>query len=174
MDGFPATQPNRTEYDPTKRNVLVEAVDFENTANWLHAQANQVLSTVPFDDLQIIDKEPPVAICLSGQKTIIEQLFSNSPISLLPDFIVSQSFTAPSTTSITRIDIGIASTTTVGNVMLELYSGNDPNIPGSLLGIAEVTNLNPNNEFVTFVLGSAVPVTIGDQLHLKLQNYRIL
>lgn len=54
VDGFPATEPNRTEYDPLKRNVLVEAVDFKNTANWLNAQSNQVLSEVPFDDLKIV------------------------------------------------------------------------------------------------------------------------
>ena len=54
VDDFTATAPNRTEYDPSKRNVLVENVDFENVNNWLHAQTNQTLSTVPFDSLDIV------------------------------------------------------------------------------------------------------------------------
>ncbi|MBT8271180.1 MAG: hypothetical protein KJO25_03955, partial [Bacteroidia bacterium] len=32
VDGFPAIAPNRTEYDPTKRNIPVYAADFENLA----------------------------------------------------------------------------------------------------------------------------------------------
>ncbi|WP_340112902.1 T9SS type A sorting domain-containing protein [Maribellus mangrovi] len=54
VDGFAATAPNRTEYDPTKRNVLIEDVDFEDISNWLFAQTNQTLSNVPFDNLNIV------------------------------------------------------------------------------------------------------------------------
>ncbi|WP_308423291.1 beta strand repeat-containing protein, partial [Lutibacter litoralis] len=63
IDGFPTTQPNRTEYDPTKRNILVDQANFENTANWIYAQTNQDLSTVPFTILNIVDTTPPNAIC---------------------------------------------------------------------------------------------------------------
>lgn len=63
VDGFAASAPDRTEYDPTKRNVLVAAADFENTSNWVHALANQTLSTVPFSNIAIVDIIAPTAVC---------------------------------------------------------------------------------------------------------------
>ncbi|MDO7172889.1 T9SS type A sorting domain-containing protein [Mariniflexile sp. AS56] len=63
VDGFPSTAPVRTEYDETKRNVLVTNADFENTANWLYAQANPPgLSPEPFSNL-FIGNLPPTAVC---------------------------------------------------------------------------------------------------------------
>ncbi len=63
VDGFPAVAPNRTEYDPTKRGVPVNQADFENVANWIHAQTNAALSPVPFAALSIVDSTPPMAEC---------------------------------------------------------------------------------------------------------------
>jgi len=56
VDGFPATNPNRTEYKfaSGERNLLVENVNFKNVNNWLHAEANQSLSAIPFTDLKIV------------------------------------------------------------------------------------------------------------------------
>ncbi|MEM7185977.1 MAG: HYR domain-containing protein, partial [Bacteroidota bacterium] len=53
VDGFPAVQPQRTEYDPALRGVTVDQANFQNTANWLHAQAPATLSTVPFTNIII-------------------------------------------------------------------------------------------------------------------------
>ena len=63
VDGFPASAPARTEYDATKRNVAVSTVNFEDVSNWVHAQSPPALSTVPFANLNILDNEPPTAIC---------------------------------------------------------------------------------------------------------------
>ncbi|WP_298263527.1 gliding motility-associated C-terminal domain-containing protein [uncultured Lutibacter sp.] len=63
IDGFPTTQPNRTEFDPTKRNILVDQANFEDITNWIYAQTNQDLSTVPFTILNIVDTTPPTAVC---------------------------------------------------------------------------------------------------------------
>jgi len=66
VDGFPASAPNRTEYDDTKRNVPVNMADFENIANWVHAQPNAPgLSPVPFTNLDVVDTEDPVVDCSS-------------------------------------------------------------------------------------------------------------
>ncbi len=54
VDGFPAVPPNRTEYDPTLRNIPVSTADFENVANWVHAQPNADLSPVPFASIAIV------------------------------------------------------------------------------------------------------------------------
>ncbi len=54
VDGFSVSLPGRTEYDPAKRNVLVEAVNFKDIANWLNAEANQLLSAVPFENLNVV------------------------------------------------------------------------------------------------------------------------
>jgi hypothetical protein len=61
IDGFPAVEPNRTEYDPLKRVVDVSNANFSNLNNWLHAQSNVDLSTVPF--VESID--PSVAVSIS-------------------------------------------------------------------------------------------------------------
>lgn len=63
VDGFPATAPARTEYDPTKRAVAVSAANFEDVSNWIHAQSPPALSTVPFANLNIVDNVPPTAVC---------------------------------------------------------------------------------------------------------------
>ncbi|KAA3641301.1 MAG: HYR domain-containing protein, partial [Bacteroidetes bacterium] len=54
VDGFPATAPNRTEYNPSTRNVSVDQADVENPTNWVHAQANADLSTTPFVQIEIL------------------------------------------------------------------------------------------------------------------------
>ncbi|MBE0636937.1 MAG: HYR domain-containing protein, partial [Bacteroidales bacterium] len=62
-DGFPASSPLGTEYDQTKRGVVVTQVNFEDISNWVHGQSPPALSTVPFANLQIGDNVPPVAVC---------------------------------------------------------------------------------------------------------------
>tara|TARA_R110002074_G_scaffold129577_1_gene270790 strand:+ start:4773 stop:12011 length:7239 start_codon:yes stop_codon:yes gene_type:complete len=57
IDGFPATNPDRTEYRFAlgERGIPVGTADFENTAaNWLHGQPNQDLSPIPFANLSIV------------------------------------------------------------------------------------------------------------------------
>lgn len=61
IDGFPAVNPNRTEYDPLKRVVDVSNANFSNLNNWLHAQSNQDLSTVPF----VESVNPSVTVSIS-------------------------------------------------------------------------------------------------------------
>jgi hypothetical protein len=82
VDGFPATNPARTEYDETKRNVPVTNVDFENIANWVHAQPTPALSTVPFTDLSI-GNQPPTAIC----QNITLPLDAMGNATLTPDLV---------------------------------------------------------------------------------------
>jgi len=67
VDGFPAIQPNRTEFDETKRGVLVNAVNFEDVSNWVFAQANQDLSAVPFTILDIVVSfNAPANLCVDA------------------------------------------------------------------------------------------------------------
>ncbi|HLO43856.1 MAG TPA: hypothetical protein VK175_05940 [Leadbetterella sp.] len=63
VQGFPSTAPARTEYNPASRNISVTAALFENTSNWIYAQAPPALSTVAFTNLNIIDNTPPTALC---------------------------------------------------------------------------------------------------------------
>jgi hypothetical protein len=63
VDGFPATAPARTEYDLTKRGVLVTSVNFEDISNWVNGQSPPALSTVPFANLNLLDTTAPTAIC---------------------------------------------------------------------------------------------------------------
>ena len=55
VDGFAAVAPNRTEYKfvAPARSLTVDQANFQNTSNWLHAQANQELSIVPFANIII-------------------------------------------------------------------------------------------------------------------------
>lgn len=53
VDGFPAVAPLRTEYNPALRGTTVDRANFQNPANWLHAQSNITLSTVPFANIII-------------------------------------------------------------------------------------------------------------------------
>lgn len=63
VDGFPTTAPIRTEYDETKRNMLVTNADFQDVSNWVYAQTNPPgLSSIPFANL-VIGNQPPTAIC---------------------------------------------------------------------------------------------------------------
>ncbi len=70
IDGFPAVDPNRTEYDPLKRVVDVSNANFSNLNNWLHAQSNLDLSTVPF--VESID--PSVTISISPSDVLEDGL----------------------------------------------------------------------------------------------------
>jgi hypothetical protein len=53
VDGFPATNPNRTEYKESLRNVTVSQGNFEDITKWDHGQANADLSTTPFNNIII-------------------------------------------------------------------------------------------------------------------------
>ena len=76
VDGFPGTAPNRTEYDATKRDVLVVMADFENIANWVHAQTNPPdLSAIPFTNLDIVEEldiTAPVITCPSNETVAVD------------------------------------------------------------------------------------------------------
>jgi hypothetical protein len=70
IDGFPADDPNRTEYDPLKRVVDVSNANFSNLSNWLHAQSSLDLSTVPF--VESID--PSVTVSISPSDVLEDGL----------------------------------------------------------------------------------------------------
>lgn len=53
VDGFPATAPLRTEYNPTLRGTTVDRANFQNPANWINGGSNITLSTVPFANIII-------------------------------------------------------------------------------------------------------------------------
>lgn len=53
VDGFPATAPLRTEYNPALRGVTVDRANFQNPANWINGGSNITLSTVPFANIII-------------------------------------------------------------------------------------------------------------------------
>ena len=65
VDGFPATAPARTEYDLTKRGVLVTSVNFEDISNWVNGQSPPALSTVPFANINLVDTTPPTPVCVN-------------------------------------------------------------------------------------------------------------
>jgi hypothetical protein len=73
VDGFSAVAPGRTEYDPAKRAVSVDQANFQNTTNWLHAQANQDLSIVPFSNIIIVTGSAnPVATLTLTPSNVME------------------------------------------------------------------------------------------------------
>jgi gliding motility-associated-like protein len=82
VDGFSTGSiPNRTEYKPSLRNVSVDQINFQNTANWLHAQINQDLSAIPFTNVIIVNTPPtftstPV-LALKDNETYTYNITSN-------------------------------------------------------------------------------------------------
>ncbi|NND63895.1 MAG: hypothetical protein HKN48_11965, partial [Flavobacteriaceae bacterium] len=79
VDGFPATNPAKTEYTPGLRGVTVDQANFTNTANWDHATATAALSTVPFADI-IIATGPtlPLATVTVAPASVVED--SGTPL----------------------------------------------------------------------------------------------
>jgi Secretion system C-terminal sorting domain len=75
VQGFPAAQPNRTEFTPTtlaRTNVTKAMV--QNTANYVHAQANADLSTIVFTTPTILPLQwLSVAGNLNDQKRAVLQ-----------------------------------------------------------------------------------------------------
>ncbi len=65
VDGFPAVNPQLTEYNPALRGVTVDQANFQNTGNWLHMQTVGGLSTVPFADI-IIATGPTLPVATLG------------------------------------------------------------------------------------------------------------
>ncbi|WP_339881593.1 T9SS type A sorting domain-containing protein [Polaribacter vadi] len=63
VDGFPNATPNRTEFDASKRVADVSTSLIENTANYVHAQPNALLSTTNFNI-------KPIAITYVNANTI--------------------------------------------------------------------------------------------------------
>lgn len=53
VDGFPASSPLRTEYNPASRGATVDRANFQNQANWLKGQSNITLSTMAFSNIII-------------------------------------------------------------------------------------------------------------------------
>ncbi|MBX2827118.1 MAG: HYR domain-containing protein [Flavobacteriaceae bacterium] len=71
VDGFPAVQPQRTEYNPALRGVTVDQANFQNTANWLHAQAPATLDTTPFANIIIATGSPNPSLIVSAVPTSV-------------------------------------------------------------------------------------------------------
>ena len=74
VDGFPAVQPNRTEYRfPPERAITVDQANFQNTANWFNAQAAATLSTVPFANIIISTGSPNPSLTLAASPTSVTE-----------------------------------------------------------------------------------------------------
>ncbi len=121
VDGFPASAPARTEYDATKRAILVTDADFEDVSNWVHGQSPPALSTVPFANLNIIDSVDPTAVCQNisvtpnvgtGSVTITASQIDNgsfdnvgiASLSVSPDTFTCANVGTPVTVTLTVTD----------------------------------------------------------------------
>ncbi|MCE4564244.1 choice-of-anchor D domain-containing protein [Maribellus sp. CM-23] len=133
VDGFAATAPNRTEYDPTKRNVLVDDANFQDLSNWLYAQTNQTLSTVPFDSLDIVIdyNTDPLITGLPTDVTVTEDVASNVDLS-------AALFTDDAGDSTVML------TLTVGKGTLTASSGGGVTVNGSGTLVLELTGTPVN------------------------------
>ena len=63
VDGFSSGLPDRTEYDASIRDVLVNMTNFVDIDNWEDTSSNDALSTTAFANLNILDSEDPTAVC---------------------------------------------------------------------------------------------------------------
>ncbi|NNF29886.1 MAG: HYR domain-containing protein [Flavobacteriaceae bacterium] len=105
VDGFPAVQPQRTEYDPALRGVTVDQANFQNTTNWLHAQANATLDTTPFAD-----------IIIATGPTLPTVTVSVAPASVVEDSGTGMVYTftsTPAVTADTTINFGVSGSATL-------------------------------------------------------------
>lgn len=94
VDDFPAVGPLRTEYNPALRGATVDRANFQNPANWIHAQSNVTLSTVPFANIIISTGTPnPFASVSVSPSSVLE----NSGTAMAYTF----SLTAPASGNIT-------------------------------------------------------------------------
>ncbi|OSY89526.1 hypothetical protein WH52_02520 [Tenacibaculum holothuriorum] len=74
VDNFPTINPNRVEYNPALRNTTVDQANFQNTANWLHAQVNQDLSTTPFSSIIISEGASNPTVSVTVSPSSVEEL----------------------------------------------------------------------------------------------------
>lgn len=94
VDGFPAVNPGRTEYNPALRGTTVDRANFQNPSNWLHAQSNITLSTVPFANIII---STGVANPFASVSVAPSSVLENSGTAMVYTF----SLTAAATSNIT-------------------------------------------------------------------------
>ncbi|MEZ4888349.1 MAG: Calx-beta domain-containing protein [Chitinophagales bacterium] len=104
IQGFPNTNANRMEFDPTKRSQAIGKSALETTSNWLHAQANQDLSVVAFTNLTYTSSSPEATIAVS-----------NSPLNEDASGTINFTITL-SSNAITNIDIGFTISGTANDV----------------------------------------------------------
>jgi hypothetical protein len=98
VDGFPATAPLRTEYNPALRGVTVDRANFQNTANWLNGQSNITLSTVPFANIIISTGiANPFATVTVSPSSVLE----NSGTPMVYTFALSSAATSAITVNFT-------------------------------------------------------------------------
>lgn len=160
VDGFPATAPSRTEYDPTKRNVTVAQGNFENLSNWIHAQPSAVLSTVPFNNIIIKTGSANPQVTVAVSPTAVNE---NSGTALVYTFTLDEvatsditvNFEVAGTASFTGSDYtaagnpvtGFTFTATSGTVVIQngtstatvsLTPINDPNLEPAETAILSV------------------------------------
>ncbi len=94
VDGFPATAPLRTEYNPTLRGVTVDRANFQNPANWINGGSNSTLSTVPFSNIIIsTGVANPFASVTVSPSSVVE----NSGNSMVYTFALSSPATSTTT-----------------------------------------------------------------------------
>ena len=98
VDGFPAVQPQRTEYNPALRGVTVDQANFQNTANWLHAQSPATLDTTPFANIIIVtgSANPTLTLAVAPTTTV-----EDSGVGMVYTFTLSAAATSNITVNFT-------------------------------------------------------------------------
>ena len=91
IEGFPATSPRRVEYmfDPATLRDGVSQANLQNTTNYLHAQTNQTLSSVPFTNLNLVGSNPVLTVTASP-----ESVDENSASTMTYTFNLSENATS--------------------------------------------------------------------------------
>ncbi|NKI31951.1 malectin domain-containing carbohydrate-binding protein [Croceivirga thetidis] len=125
VDGFPASDPGFTEFNPALRSGSVSKSDLEDPANWTHGQANATPSQTPFTDIAVGgDTTPPTITCPTVSPAALDINCENA----LPDYrsfptvaddmdpnpVVTQD-PAPGTIHSTDIDVTLTATDASGN-----------------------------------------------------------
>ncbi|MDC8004521.1 HYR domain-containing protein [Aureisphaera galaxeae] len=99
VDGFPAVQPQRTEYRfPPERGVTVDQANFQNITNWFHAQAPATLSTVPFANIIIVTGSANPTLTLAAAPT---STVEDSGVGMVYTFTLSAAATSNITVNFT-------------------------------------------------------------------------
>jgi hypothetical protein len=150
VDGFPATAPNRTEYDATKRALPIVLSDIGNIANWVHAQPNALLSNVPF----------------SGLDNTAPTLVSTDPVDDATGIAIDAVFTATFDEPVEWVPGGSSITLSnqTSGFTHEAFNEGSSNVTftGNTLSINPTTDLIPGDEYRIRINPSSVQDAAGN------------